>query len=245
MDPYNIMSNFSELTLPNLTFTTAKHRPCDRFDEEETDLMYALRYVHIVFACLSILGSSSTIIYSLIKGVVTSEEVRPLFHLSVADLGLAICWVAGAALWSDETEPNENCVYLQAITEAFHVSTFFLTMNYSLNVYVRIKDRLHRAKKLSTLMSNIKMKWALRMVYILSWLIPIVVMIPVVIYHQKLELIPCYRCLLLFYRPSIQSKEDDYTGWWWENYGAIFFVISLGLSMITILMCIRDSSCSA
>ncbi|XP_071946441.1 transmembrane protein 116-like isoform X2 [Antedon mediterranea] len=237
MEPYNhIASNLSHV-VPDVTFMAQRfHNRCLVYDEENEELLLALRYIHIVFASLSIIGASSTIIYSIIKGVVTSEEVRPLFHLSLADLGLAICWVIGAAVWNDDKDDSEGCVYLQAITEAFHVSTFFLTVNYSLNVYVRIKDRQNRAMKLSTLMSSIKMKWGLRMVYVLSWLLPIIIMIPIVYYHETVDLLKCYRCLLLFYRPSVQSRDEDYDSWWWENYGAIFFVISLGLSMIIIIV---------
>ncbi|XP_022095790.1 transmembrane protein 116-like [Acanthaster planci] len=169
------------------------------------------------------------------------EQVRPLFHLAVADLGLAFCWLVGAILWNIPFDGVGSvgfrvCTVLQAVTEMFNVISFFLTVNYALNVYLRLKDRLNRAHKLTLLHTMTSMKWVMRLFYVISWLLPIAVMTPVVVVYNHLRAQdPCTECLVLFFKPSVQGNNGSFESWSWAHYGAIFFVISLVLSMMAIV----------
>ncbi|XP_077996262.1 transmembrane protein 116-like [Glandiceps talaboti] len=212
---------------------------CPELDDQDNEDMRILRFVHLVVASLSILGAGSIIVYSVYKRTCRSIEVRPLFHLSIADLFLSICWVIGAAMWTlvwENMDKSDECIYLQAVTEAFHIATFFLTVNYALNVYVRIKDRLNRANNLRPLLETTGMIWSLRIVLIIAWLLPVVLMIPVILLYKDANQ-DCTRCLLLFYRPASSVTHDDkYNEWLWSNYGSIVFVASLSLSIVALLI---------
>ncbi|KFZ62471.1 Transmembrane protein 116, partial [Antrostomus carolinensis] len=64
---------------------------------------------------LSVIGSSSIIAYAIFQNAVRSPEVRPLFYLSLSDLFLGMCWLAGALLYSTPTSKQDLiCYNLQA-----------------------------------------------------------------------------------------------------------------------------------
>ncbi|XP_038059563.1 transmembrane protein 116-like [Patiria miniata] len=214
--------------------------PCYNTTREE-QVLDMLHYVHAFFASLSVFGSLSVIVYAMVRKVVKTSEIRPLFHLAIADLGLALCWLVGAILWNIPFDGVGSvgfrvCTVLQAVTEMFNVISFFLTVNYALNVYLRLKDRHNRAKKLTLLHTMTSMKWIMRLFYVISWLLPIAVMTPVVVVHNRLRAQdPCTECLVLFFKPSVQGNNGSFESWSWAHYGAIFFVVSLLLSMVSIV----------
>ncbi|XP_033628318.1 transmembrane protein 116-like [Asterias rubens] len=214
--------------------------PCYNTSREE-EVLDMLHYVHAFFASMSILGSLSIIIYALCRKVIKTSDIRPLFHLAVADLCLAICWLIGAILWNIPFEGAGSqgfkiCTVLQAVTEMFNVISFFLTINYALNVYLRLKDRLNRVQKLTLLHTMTPMVWIMRLFYVISWLMPIAVMTPVVVVYNHLKSQdPCTECLVLFFKPSVRGEGGSFESWSWEHYGAIFFVSSLIISMVAIV----------
>ncbi|KFP82161.1 Transmembrane protein 116, partial [Apaloderma vittatum] len=75
----------------------------------------ALQWIHFTMAMLSVIGSSSIIAYAVFQNAVRSPEVRPLFYLSLSDLFLGMCWLAGAVLYSTPTSRQDLiCYNLQA-----------------------------------------------------------------------------------------------------------------------------------
>ncbi|XP_002737077.1 transmembrane protein 116-like [Saccoglossus kowalevskii] len=218
---------------------------CSESDPQTILDMKILSYVHIIVASLSIIGASSIIVYSIYRNSCTTLDVRPLFHLSIADLCLSICWVLGATFWIVSFQNGrvnfdimEECPYLQAVTQAFHIATFFLTVNYALNVYIRIKDKQNRANDLRPLMESWKMVWVLRSVYIFAWLAPIALMVPVVYLNIKSDEPDdndCgKRCLLFISKPSCNVEAKNH--WLCANYATLVFVLALGLSIIALLI---------
>ncbi|XP_070573613.1 transmembrane protein 116-like [Ptychodera flava] len=227
-----------QMIAENGTLQLGGREAAECMDNDEEDQVKALTYIHLFVASLSILGAGSVIVYIVYWRTCRSSEVRPLFHLAIADLCLATCWVV-SALVTERTmsgEMNDFCMYLQAIAEAFHLVTFFLTVNYALNVYVRTKDRQNRSNNLRPLMESAVMVWSLRLVIIFSWLLPIALMVPIV-YVQVTNATDneCNTsCLLLLEWPS--STRDQESNWLWENYGMLIFVIALFLSIIALMI---------
>ncbi|XP_066267208.1 transmembrane protein 116-like [Branchiostoma lanceolatum] len=204
-------------------------------DDEDRKNMEALSYIHMIMATISILATLSIILYSMVKKIFRSAEVRPLFHLAVADLLLAACWLVGSLLWrldSEDDPGNDRCFYLQLVTEAVHLVTFFLTMNYALNVYIRLKDRENKANNLSLLMSTRWMVWTMRLVYVLSWFIPVLVMIPPALHRSQVVqgVDTCTRCLMPFGRSSTGNCLD------WNSYTSLVLVGCLVLSISAIVV---------
>ncbi|KFP83615.1 Transmembrane protein 116, partial [Acanthisitta chloris] len=75
----------------------------------------ALQWIQFTMAMLSVIGSSSIIAYAIFQNAVRSPEVRPLFYLSLSDLLLGMCWLAGALLYSSPTSKQDLiCYNLQA-----------------------------------------------------------------------------------------------------------------------------------
>ncbi|XP_035690445.1 transmembrane protein 116-like isoform X1 [Branchiostoma floridae] len=203
-------------------------------DDEDKKNMEALSYIHMVMSTISIFGTLSIILYSIVKKIFRSAEVRPLFHLAVADLLLAVCWLVGSLLWRSRLDLNndadsDKCFYLQLVTEAVHLVTFFLTMNYALNVYIRLKDRENKANNLSLLMSSRWMVWTMRLVYVLSWFVPVLVMVPAALHKKQVlrEVDTCTRCLMPFGRSSTGNVQHlD-----WNSYISLLLVGCLVLSI--------------
>ncbi|XP_019631464.1 PREDICTED: transmembrane protein 116-like isoform X4 [Branchiostoma belcheri] len=216
-------------TTPDMT-TARGTSESDGCTAEDMKNMEALSYIHMIMSAISILATLSIILYSIIKKIFRSAEVRPLFHLAVADLLLAACWLVGSLLWrldGDHAPDNDSCFYLQLVTEAVHLVTFFLTMNYALNVYVRLKDRENKADNLSLLMSTRWMVWTMRLVYVLSWFVPVLIMIPPALHKKQVvkDVDTCTRCLMPFGRSSTGKYLD------WNSYSSLVLVGCLVLSI--------------
>ncbi|NXT36360.1 TM116 protein, partial [Pelecanoides urinatrix] len=76
-------------------------------------------------------------------------QVRPLFYLSLSDLFLGMCWLAGALLYSTPTSKQDLiCYNLQATGQIFFVASFLYTVNYTWHLYMDLKvkynQNLHR-----------------------------------------------------------------------------------------------------
>ncbi|XP_019719171.1 transmembrane protein 116 [Hippocampus comes] len=106
---------------------------------EWTQVLSALPWIHVVIALISALCSASiiTCVTSRRLGGATSE-LRPLIHLAVSDLLLALCgllggallvWHAGALAW----------YRLHAARQVVCMASFFYTLNYMWNVYARLR----------------------------------------------------------------------------------------------------------
>eukprot|EP00058_Branchiostoma_floridae_P000016 XP_002585504.1 hypothetical protein BRAFLDRAFT_111940 [Branchiostoma floridae] len=138
-------------------------------DDEDKKNMEALSYIHMVMSTISIFGTLSIILYSIVKKIFRSAE-------------------------------------------AVHLVTFFLTMNYALNVYIRLKDRENKANNLSLLMVRF---------------VPVLVMVPAALHKKQVlrEVDTCTRCLMPFGRSSTGNHLD------WNSYISLLLVGCLVLSI--------------
>ncbi|XP_058967482.2 transmembrane protein 116 [Pocillopora verrucosa] len=194
---------------------------------------------YIVTSGLSILGASSVIIFSVWKRIVRSPEVHPLFHLALADLILASLWFAGACRWFHHE--TSACFLLDVIGEMAHLASFFLTVNYGLNAYIRLREK---AKNITTFQllsvsSTTSHLWPTRILYALCWLVPFAIMLPLLLAEDDKKRTPhdnCTHCLLLFDRPKAKSLPDDGKPRYWEAYGSIALVATLVFSIVALMV---------
>ncbi|XP_043924317.1 transmembrane protein 116 isoform X2 [Protopterus annectens] len=153
-------------------------------------------------ALLSIIGSSSIIVYAILQSIVRSPEVRPLFYLSLTNLLLGICWLIGALL-SNNTLNNQNiaCYNLRVLGQIFYMSSFFYTANFTWCLYIDLKE------KYSQMIYNISpaafefVGRVSRAVIVLSSVIPVILMVPVFFFGNTNEcygnMSEPYRCHLI------------------------------------------------
>ncbi|GLD56675.1 transmembrane protein 116-like protein [Lates japonicus] len=87
-----------------------------------TEVYEAVRWIQLVMALLSVLGSGSIIICVLLQRLSRRPELQPLFLLSVSDLLLALCWLIGAAVYSTHCNSlNTHCYNLHTVEQVFVV----------------------------------------------------------------------------------------------------------------------------
>ncbi|XP_021269070.1 transmembrane protein 116 isoform X1 [Numida meleagris] len=140
----------------------------------------ALQWIHFTMAMLSVIGSSSIITYAIFQNVVRSPEVRPLFYLSLSDLFLGMCWLAGAVLYSTPTSKQDLiCYNLQAMGQVFYVASFLYTANYTWHLYMDLKMKYNQNLNRMTPTVADYASCIGRVATILSSLIPFLLMVPV------------------------------------------------------------------
>ena len=214
---------------------------CDKPSNESPEMLEALAVIYMVSSFLSIIGSLSIIVYSCCKRIVCNFEINPLFHLSLADFFLACGWFVTTSLWwvhrHDSPKKAEACFYLEIATEIFHIVSFFLTVNYATHVFVRIKQRTRDSGSYGSFYR--KLFFAL---YLLSWVAPILLMLPMLVYYSRKDFLNCSRCLLLFDRPKARLYDENgievtkTKSYAWRNYGSLVLVITLGVSIGLLLV---------
>ncbi|KAJ7387067.1 hypothetical protein OS493_004031 [Desmophyllum pertusum] len=90
------MSNFTTSSPINVSGDNAIYYCLYNVDNMKMKKVIAI--IYIVTSTLSILGAGSVIIYAMVKRIVRSPEVHPLFHLALADFILASLWFTGPAV---------------------------------------------------------------------------------------------------------------------------------------------------
>ncbi|KAG7218219.1 hypothetical protein INR49_007992 [Caranx melampygus] len=112
--------------------------------QDLTEVYEVVRWIQLLMALLSILGSASIIICVMSQGLNRMPELQPLFLLSVSDLLLALCWLIGAALFSKHCNGlNTHCYNLHTVEQVLYMASFFYTLNYTWNLYTGIRDKLY------------------------------------------------------------------------------------------------------
>ncbi|XP_068101816.1 transmembrane protein 116 [Hyperolius riggenbachi] len=143
--------------------------------EDLHGVFIGVRWIQVITAILSIVGSCLIIGYAVFQNVVKSPEVRPLFYLSVSDLFLALCWLIGAILHTKSCPHSLSCYSLQAMGQMFYISTFLYTLNYtwqtSNSLKRRLKPELHQISHTQCQIG--------RLATVLSSVLPVLFTIPV------------------------------------------------------------------
>uniref|UniRef100_A0A8C3NXE1 Transmembrane protein 116 n=1 Tax=Cyanoderma ruficeps TaxID=181631 RepID=A0A8C3NXE1_9PASS len=196
-------------------------------------------------AMLSVVGSSSIIAYAVFQNAVRSPEVRPLFYLSLSDLFLGMCWLAGALLYSSPTSQQDLiCYNLQATGQIFYVASFLYTVNYTWHLYMDLKVKYNQNLfRVPPQVADYASCFG-RIATILSSLIPFLLMVPVFCLGNSSH---CYQnfslkhgCLLMHTEvaepPSEPQSLSGSVCRAVHFYGIGVFLISFLISFVAILV---------
>ncbi|CAB1425661.1 unnamed protein product [Pleuronectes platessa] len=87
-----------------------------------SEVYEAVRCVQLVTALLSVLGSGSVIVCVMSQKLSRRPELQPLLLLGVSDLLLALCWLIGAAAFSERCSGlNTHCYNLHTVEQQLEV----------------------------------------------------------------------------------------------------------------------------
>ncbi|XP_064582745.1 transmembrane protein 116 [Zonotrichia leucophrys gambelii] len=217
----------------------------DRLDGGWQEVYSALQWIQFTMAMLSVVGSSSIIAYAVFQNAVRSPEVRPLFYLSLSDLLLGMCWLAGALLYSSPTSQQDLiCYNLQATGQIFYVASFLYTVNYTWHLYMDLKVKYNQNLFRVPPQVVDYASCVGRIATILSSLIPFLLMVPVFCLGNSSN---CYQnfsqkhgCLLMHTEvaepPSAPQGLSGSVCRAVHFYGIGVFLVSFLISFVAILV---------
>ncbi|NXQ42446.1 TM116 protein, partial [Catharus fuscescens] len=210
----------------------------------------ALQWIQFTMAMLSVVGSSSIIAYAVFQNAVRSPEVRPLFYLSLSDLFLGLCWLAGALLYSSPPSQQDLiCYNLQATGQIFYVASFLYTVNYTWHLYMDLKVKYNQNLFRVPPQVVDYASCVGRTATILSSLIPFFLMVPVFCLGNSSN---CYQnfsqkhgCLLMHTEmaepPGEPQSPSGSVCRAMHFYGIGVFLISFLISFVAILVILSQA----
>ncbi|XP_038008150.1 transmembrane protein 116 isoform X1 [Motacilla alba alba] len=222
----------------------------DRLDGGWQEVYSALQWIQFTMAMLSVVGSSSIIAYAVFQNAVRSPEVRPLFYLSLSDLLLGMCWLAGALLYSSPTSQQDLiCYNLQAMGQIFYVASFLYTVNYTWHLYMDLKVKYNQNLFRVPPQVVDYASCVGRIATILSSLIPFLLMVPVFCLGNSSN---CYQnfsqkhgCLLMHTEmaepPSEPQGLSGSVCRAMHFYGVGVFLVSFLISFVAILVILSQA----
>ncbi|NWU90407.1 TM116 protein, partial [Upupa epops] len=177
-------------------------------------------------------------------------QIRPLFYLSLCDLLLGLCWLAGALLHSSPTSKQDLlCYNLQATGQILYVASFLYTVNYTWHLYMDLKTKYNQ--NLFRMPSQV-VDYAScigRVATISSSLIPFLLMVPVFCLGNSSH---CYQnfsqkhgCLLMHTETTSPSSEPQSLSGSvcraMHFYGIGVFLLSFLISFVAILVILAQA----
>ncbi|KAM3937089.1 transmembrane protein 116 [Leptodactylus fuscus] len=195
-----------------------------------------VKWIQVVTAMLSIVGSGSIIGYAVFQNAVKSPEVRPLFYLSVTDLLLAFCWLLGAVLYKPDIQGSQ-CFNLQAVGQIFYLATFLYTMNYVWQTFSHFRRRISN----NLIQISDREVCIGRIATVLCSVVPVLFISPVLSYGniEKCYRNNSYSCLVLNIgsQIAIDPVSSSVGGCTVLHiYSTIVFMVTFCLSTIGILI---------
>ncbi|ROL44391.1 Transmembrane protein 116 [Anabarilius grahami] len=103
-----------------------------------------VRCIQMTMAVLSILGAGSIIAYAVYKRLVRKPEVLPLFLLSLTDLLLALSWMVGGLLFTQNCDAYDICYNLHIVEQTLYMASFFYTLHYVWVLYAGLSRKYYR-----------------------------------------------------------------------------------------------------
>ncbi|NXG26121.1 TM116 protein, partial [Grallaria varia] len=179
-----------------------------------------------------------------------SPQVRPLFYLSLSDLFLGMCWLAGALLYSSPTSQQDLiCYNLQATGQVFYVASFLYTVNYTWHLYMDLKVKYNQNLFRMPPQVVDYASCAGRIATISSSLIPFLLMVPVFCLGNISN---CYQnfsqkhgCLLMHSELPMSANEPQGLSGSvcraMHFYGIGVFLISFLISFVAILVILSQA----
>ncbi|XP_053183675.1 transmembrane protein 116 [Scomber japonicus] len=212
--------------------------------QDWTEVYEVVRWIQLIMALLSILGSGSIIACVMSQRLSRKPELQPLFLLSVSDLLLALCWLIGAALFSQRCNSlNSHCYHLHTVEQVLYMASFFYTLNYVWNLYKGIREKFYSCMNGNPVWFSNRVSTAGKITALLSGVIPVLLMTPVFIQGNisqcQANFSEPYRCLLMHtgalyltseHQPPIGACRLLYT------YSISVFLSTFFLTLIGILV---------
>ncbi|XP_051255343.1 transmembrane protein 116 isoform X1 [Dicentrarchus labrax] len=169
--------------------------------QDWTEVYEAVRWIQLAMALLSVLGSASIIVCVMLQRLSRTPELQPLFLLSVSDLLLALCWLIGAALFSQRRSSlNTHCYHLHTVEQILYMASFFYTLNYVWDLYKGVREQFYSCSNGYSVQFSNRMSTAGKTTALLSGLIPVLLMTPVFIQGNISQ---CQANFSEPYRPSM------------------------------------------
>lgn len=239
-----------------MTIEVISHNNSSFEKQLSSDELTVLSFIYLVAGVLSFLGSSSIILISIKYGIVKQRTVLPLFHLSVADLIGALGIIIGAISNNVLTRPTDSisnaqrnyCIILTMVTTASFMATFFLTINYALQTYMVLSERLQVMN--STIITRMLRccNWALYFP-IFSWVFPFGLSLFISLIDSRrskdgksfmLDDDICTWCFPLFFYENgatcPSSKENMKETFNYYKFYKLFFLLIVGATIIVVMV---------
>ncbi|XP_017569979.1 transmembrane protein 116 [Pygocentrus nattereri] len=170
--------------------------------ENWTSVYSAVRWIQMIMAILSILGSGSIIFYAVFQRLVRTSEVQPLFLLSLTDMLLAASWLCGALLFSTSCDSYATCYNLHTVEQTLYMASFFYTLNYVWVLYTGLKEKYRRRLNGFPAQHPAQAKPCRRLATVMSCVLPLLLTMPVFITGNVdqcyVNFTQPYKCLLLY-----------------------------------------------
>ncbi|XP_050015084.1 transmembrane protein 116 isoform X1 [Alexandromys fortis] len=227
-----------------------RHRQED-ICEFEASLLFrffpAIQWIQFVTATLSVIGSSSLITYAVSQNPQMSAKIKPLFYLSFSDLLLGICWLIKALLYGTSAPHKDSiCYNLQTVGEILFIASLFCTVSYIWYLYTELRMRDSQSGRSTTAQVINHTCQSSHIVFILSSLLPLLLMTPVFCLGNVNECFhnfsQSHRCLLMHSPPSAMIEPLPSTNTSVCSvlyfYGVTVFLASFffSLLLITVLL---------
>ncbi|XP_055780819.1 transmembrane protein 116 isoform X2 [Salvelinus fontinalis] len=186
--------------------------------EDWTVVYFAVRWIQMIMAVLSIVGSGSIIVYATFQHLIRTPEIQPLFLLSVTDLLLAVSWLIGAVLFTQDCASHVTCYNLHIVEQMLYMTSFFYTLNYVWTLYSGLNNRFYSSLHGYPAQCATKLRSFSKIAAVLSCVLPVLLMLPVFVTgnmdHCYTNLSQPYKCLLmhteaLFMSTDLSKMEVD------------------------------------
>ncbi|XP_030847387.1 uncharacterized protein LOC100890241 isoform X2 [Strongylocentrotus purpuratus] len=209
------------------------YRPCN-ITESDREKIFRIWFG---FGIVSLIAVLAIIGHAVVKRLFFTSEVRPLMHLSIANTGFCICLILLTCfyMFSSKNNIERTTFYLITLEEFFYLISFNLTANYTIVDYVRLRNKLRMSEELQ-LETHSTMKRTLRLTYVLSWVLPPLLLIPVTVavLAEPVKIQLCLLCPSVIYYPI--SEDTIFENGFLKNYGIIlviaaFVVVAIVMSI--------------
>ncbi|XP_052611214.1 transmembrane protein 116 isoform X2 [Peromyscus californicus insignis] len=207
----------------------------------------AIQWIQFATATLSVIGSSSLITYAVFQNPQTSAEIKPLFYLSFSDLLLGICWLIKALLYGTSAAHKDSiCYNLQTVGEILYLASLLYTISYIWYLHTELRMKHSQSGQGTAAQVIDHTHQGGHVVFILSSLIPLLLMTPVFSLGNVNECFhnfsQSHRCILMCSPPAAMIEPLPSTNTSVCStlyfYGVTVFLASFffSLLLITVLL---------
>ncbi|XP_014006387.2 transmembrane protein 116 isoform X1 [Salmo salar] len=213
--------------------------------EDWTVVYFAVRWIQMIMAVLSIVGSGSIIVYATFQHLIRTPEIQPLFLLSVTDLLLAVSWLIGAVLFTQDCDSHATCYNLHIVEQMLYMTSFFYTLNYVWTLYSGLNNRFYSSLHGYPAQCATKLRSFSKIAAVLSCVLPVLLMLPVLVTgnmdHCYTNFSQPYKCLLmhteaLFMSTDLSKMEVDSACRLVHMYSIAVFLAAFLLTFVGIVV---------